>query len=184
MKPYKSKKFGKKSFDKPKFDRTEKSFDRPRSDRQESFRSDRDEKPRDNRYGRDERPREDRFESRGDRHESSPRTFDRPSGRYKPAYRTEDRSERREFDETSSGFKLFHAVCDRCGRECDVPFKPTGSKPIYCRSCFRELGNNPDRPKFDKFDDKFESNASSVSAEDLEKINKKLDKIMKALKIE
>lgn len=31
--------------------------------------------------------------------------------------------------------ELFKAVCAACGRSTYVPFKPTGSKPIYCRDC-------------------------------------------------
>lgn len=31
---------------------------------------------------------------------------------------------------------MFKAVCDECGQSCEVPFRPTGDKPIYCNSCF------------------------------------------------
>jgi len=32
----------------------------------------------------------------------------------------------------------FHeAVCSSCGITTQVPFKPSGSKPVYCRDCFR-----------------------------------------------
>ena len=30
---------------------------------------------------------------------------------------------------------LFKSICAACGRATYVPFKPTGSKPIYCRDC-------------------------------------------------
>jgi len=31
----------------------------------------------------------------------------------------------------------FHkAVCSDCKQECEVPFKPSGDRPIYCKSCF------------------------------------------------
>jgi CxxC-x17-CxxC domain-containing protein len=29
------------------------------------------------------------------------------------------------------------AVCSECGQECEVPFKPTEGKPVYCRECFK-----------------------------------------------
>ncbi|MFA5613608.1 MAG: CxxC-x17-CxxC domain-containing protein [Methanoculleus sp.] len=30
----------------------------------------------------------------------------------------------------------FHkAVCSDCGKECEVPFKPTEGRPVYCRDC-------------------------------------------------
>jgi CxxC-x17-CxxC domain-containing protein len=28
------------------------------------------------------------------------------------------------------------AVCAECGKECEVPFKPDGSRPVYCRECY------------------------------------------------
>ena len=34
----------------------------------------------------------------------------------------------------------FHkAVCAKCGKECEVPFKPIEGKPVYCRDCYREM---------------------------------------------
>jgi len=29
------------------------------------------------------------------------------------------------------------AICATCGKECEVPFKPNGLKPVYCAKCFR-----------------------------------------------
>jgi CxxC-x17-CxxC domain-containing protein len=122
-----------------------------------------------------------------------------------------DRSERRGSNRSNdsrssgsdSGFQTYHATCDKCGKGCDLPFKPTGSKPVYCRTCFKDAessGSGGRSQSFDRrdnsrsdyrtesrgrYNDKFESkNNSSVSSEDIDKINKKLDKIMKALKIE
>lgn len=31
------------------------------------------------------------------------------------------------------------AVCFTCGKKCEVPFRPTGDKPIYCSSCFEQV---------------------------------------------
>lgn len=42
---------------------------------------------------------------------------------------------------TSDRLELFQATCASCGKTCEVPFKPTGERPVYCRDCF----NNPDR---------------------------------------
>jgi CxxC-x17-CxxC domain-containing protein len=33
---------------------------------------------------------------------------------------------------------LFAAVCSECGKETQVPFKPTAGKPVYCRECFQK----------------------------------------------
>lgn len=60
-------------------------------------------------------------------------------------------------------------TCSSCGEKCEVPFKPTSSKPVYCDACFS---------KKDKVSSKEPSNT------DLDIINEKLDKIMKALKID
>ena len=26
--------------------------------------------------------------------------------------------------------------CSSCGKEAEVPFKPTGDRPVYCKECF------------------------------------------------
>jgi len=32
--------------------------------------------------------------------------------------------------------EMHKAVCTKCGKECEVPFKPTEGKPVYCKDCF------------------------------------------------
>jgi CxxC-x17-CxxC domain-containing protein len=32
--------------------------------------------------------------------------------------------------------EMHKAVCAECGKECEVPFKPTEGKPVYCKECF------------------------------------------------
>ncbi len=47
--------------------------------------------------------------------------------------------------------ELFDAVCATCGKTCQVPFKPNGKKPVYCKDCFTrteggaESGSRPSR---------------------------------------
>lgn len=41
------------------------------------------------------------------------------------------------FNRDSTDRPMFQAVCAECGKSCEVPFKPTGSKPVLCRDCFR-----------------------------------------------
>ena len=62
-------------------------------------------------------------------------------------------------------------ICDSCKKSCEVPFKPSSNKPVYCRDCF----SNESAPK--------SRVSSSNSGNVLGEINYKLDKIMKALKI-
>ena len=32
--------------------------------------------------------------------------------------------------------EMHKAVCSECKKECEVPFKPSGDRPIYCKECF------------------------------------------------
>jgi len=32
----------------------------------------------------------------------------------------------------------FQATCAQCNAVCEVPFKPNGKKPVYCRNCFKK----------------------------------------------
>jgi CxxC-x17-CxxC domain-containing protein len=32
--------------------------------------------------------------------------------------------------------EMHKATCADCGKECDVPFKPDGTRPVYCRECY------------------------------------------------
>jgi CxxC-x17-CxxC domain-containing protein len=50
-----------------------------------------------------------------------------------------DRPERRErprFDDK----QMHEAVCGKCGKTCEVPFKPMAGKPVYCTDCFEKPG--------------------------------------------
>ena len=43
-----------------------------------------------------------------------------------------DRGPRRDFGPR----EMHKAVCSECKKECEVPFKPTEGKPVYCRECY------------------------------------------------
>jgi len=32
--------------------------------------------------------------------------------------------------------EMFKAVCAGCHKDCEVPFKPSGDRPVYCKECF------------------------------------------------
>ena len=34
--------------------------------------------------------------------------------------------------------EMFATVCSNCGCECQVPFKPTEGKPVFCSNCYAE----------------------------------------------
>lgn len=31
---------------------------------------------------------------------------------------------------------MYKATCSDCGKSCEVPFRPSGEKPVYCNECF------------------------------------------------
>lgn len=31
---------------------------------------------------------------------------------------------------------MYEAVCADCRKSCEVPFRPTGERPVYCKECF------------------------------------------------
>ena len=43
---------------------------------------------------------------------------------------------------------MFQATCSKCGQSCEVPFKPTNERPVFCSNCFKNQGNAGGGPKF------------------------------------
>ena len=81
----------------------------------------------------------------------------------------------------------FHdAVCGNCGNNCQVPFFPNGSRPVFCRDCFRK-DEGDTRPRFEDRRPPSRSFAPPGDASDgamdarLRKIEKKLDQILELL---
>jgi CxxC-x17-CxxC domain-containing protein len=37
--------------------------------------------------------------------------------------------------------QLFDATCGECNQDCQVPFRPSGSSPVFCRDCFKKQDN-------------------------------------------
>ncbi len=55
------------------------------------------------------------------------------------------RSRRDRRSSEGGGFRtreMYPAVCANCGAETQVPFKPTGVRPVYCSDCFSQMGSN------------------------------------------
>jgi CxxC-x17-CxxC domain-containing protein len=79
---------------------------------------------------------------------------------------------------------MFKAVCDNCGKECQVPFRPTNGKPVYCSDCFEKMGGRADtgHGDFQRQDrPRFESQSqptSGVNSAQLDGLNAKLDRII------
>ena len=34
--------------------------------------------------------------------------------------------------------EMHKAICSECGQECEVPFKPSGDRPVFCKECYRK----------------------------------------------
>ncbi len=34
--------------------------------------------------------------------------------------------------------EMHKATCSECKQECEVPFKPTEGKPVFCRECYKK----------------------------------------------
>jgi CxxC-x17-CxxC domain-containing protein len=35
------------------------------------------------------------------------------------------------------GRQMYKATCADCKKDCEIPFKPMGDRPVYCQECFR-----------------------------------------------
>lgn len=70
---------------------------------------------------------------------------------------------------------MHRATCAKCGNECEVPFKPSGDKPVYCSKCFEDIGGSVSK----RFGDR--NHRQPQSNTQLEAINTKLDKILAIL---
>lgn len=104
-------------------------------------------------------------------------------------------------DRNGSRRDMHKAICSDCGNNCEVPFRPTGDKPIFCSDCFKGKRDNSQRDSRDaggrdrgfgdrnskpRFNDKpsYQGGASkdipNYKAQ-FEMLNAKLDTIIKAL---
>ena len=90
-------------------------------------------------------------------------------------------------------FEMHKAVCSTCGNDCEVPFRPTSGKPVYCNKCFKaSRGTETNRyegkseeKKYNNFSESTNERRNGNSEEQLkrqfETLNWKLDKIVKIL---
>jgi CxxC-x17-CxxC domain-containing protein len=110
--------------------------------------------------------------------------------------------DRKDFPRRNSGGgdsrrpSLHDAVCDECGKDCQVPFRPSGDKPIYCSECFEKKGGREsNRPNWRgsrsrNFDDRDRGSSSQNNISDrstsqliekIEILNTKLETIINLL---
>lgn len=89
--------------------------------------------------------------------------------------------------------EMFQATCAACGRSCEVPFRPNGKKPVYCKECFAENGGPASEPRNDRYAEKkpFAPSAPTLRPEphreigemkrQIETLGRKLDKVIALL---
>ena len=77
-------------------------------------------------------------------------------------------SDRRERPSFGADRQMHDAVCAKCGDNCQVPFRPTDSKPVYCSNCFKKDENRGGRDNGDV-------------TEQIKQLHVKIDKLMKFL---
>ncbi len=76
--------------------------------------------------------------------------------------------------------EMFKTTCSNCGKECEVPFRPTNGKPVYCSDCFEKMGNGG-RGDAPRNDFRPQTQVSAPSSSQLEALNVKLDRIISLL---
>ena len=40
---------------------------------------------------------------------------------------------------------MHQATCSECGASCEIPFRPSGNRPVFCSDCFAKQGGGSDR---------------------------------------
>src|SRR3989344_1352563 len=83
---------------------------------------------------------------------------------------------------------LFKTVCSNCGKDCEVPFRPTNGKPVYCKECFgnkRNSDRGDERPRRNESIERLQSKphfdggkGNDDVKKQLEGIHNKLDHLM------
>lgn len=86
--------------------------------------------------------------------------------------------------------EMYSATCANCGKQCEVPFRPTGSKPVLCRDCFQNNRGSDsrrpeqrsfDRPSFNRDDNRGRNNETPDYSAQFAALNAKMDKILSLL---
>jgi len=74
------------------------------------------------------------------------RGFDKPRGNFggRPKFGG-DRRGGGGRDRGDRPTEMFSAVCAECNKRCEVPFRPTGDKPVYCSDCFGRMNKEGGR---------------------------------------
>src|SRR5260221_7587200 len=86
------------------------------------------------------------------------------------------------FDNDRGPREMFKAVCDNCGKDCEVPFRPTSGKPVYCSDCFEKMGGRDgDSGRPERRESRPQAPRVDLSIAQFDSLNVKLDRIIKLL---
>ncbi len=77
--------------------------------------------------------------------------------------------------------EMHDATCDKCKKACQVPFRPSGDKPVLCSDCFRSQGNTHEGFGSSPRSMNSGSSSSGISSEQFKELNTKVDKILEIL---
>lgn len=72
------------------------------------------------------------------------------------------------------------ATCDNCQKECQVPFKPTGDRPVYCSDCFSQQPRSESRGGERSYSSNYHKPSATPAVDyshQFEKLHKKLDNL-------
>jgi len=88
---------------------------------------------------------------------------------------------------------MHEATCDECHKKCQVPFRPSGDKPVYCSDCFESKRESPRSGGFDRaprrdFSPRPQTNFSQAPRNDdvkkqLDAMNLKLDNLIRTVEM-
>jgi len=81
---------------------------------------------------------------------------------------------------------MHKTICSNCGKDCEVPFKPSGEKPVYCNECFDKKGRDSGSRRFESRITKgnnfeFRGNDQPQNNDQFNQLNAKIDKILSIL---
>lgn len=91
--------------------------------------------------------------------------------------RGEGRKFRRKEGARDRGSEKFSATCNECQKACELPFRPTGDRPVYCSDCFRNKGEGRDNNsrQFDRRNDFRKPSFGGGNSQQNSYIEKKVD---------
>tara|TARA_Y100000034_G_scaffold124422_1_gene172563 strand:+ start:175 stop:507 length:333 start_codon:yes stop_codon:yes gene_type:complete len=108
-----------------------------------------------------------RFERKGKR--GPPRRDSRGGRGSRDSYSDRGRGSDRGYSRDRNDIQKTKVTCSSCGEKCEVPFKPTSNKPVYCDNCYSK---------------KDKGGSGKDHSKDFAIINEKLDKILEILESE